>query len=140
VSHENVEIVRRAFEAALQKPKPDFEIVNALFDPDHELVSLISSIEGSFIGARGFAAWLGDLDGTFDSWETEMGELRNAGGERVVVAMRFLGHSRGAGVPLELRIWFIATVRDGKVARTESYESESRALAAAGLAERSDVG
>jgi hypothetical protein len=39
VSQENVEIARRAFTAALGRP-PDWPIVNALFDPEHELVQM----------------------------------------------------------------------------------------------------
>lgn len=134
MSRENVEIVRRAFLAALRKPEPDFETVNALFDPDHELVSLISAVEGrSFVGARGFREWLADIDATWDSWDAEMGEIQDVGGERVLAAFTFLGHSRGAGVALERPSWFVSTVRDGKLVRTESYESESQALEAAGM-------
>jgi ketosteroid isomerase-like protein len=56
---ENVEVVRRALEAAVRKPKPDFATVNALYDPDHELVTPISRLEGATLrGAEGFRTWL----------------------------------------------------------------------------------
>ena len=35
MSLENVEIVRRAMEAANRRPKPDFATVNDLYHPDH---------------------------------------------------------------------------------------------------------
>ena len=46
MSQENVEIVRRAFEAICRKPKPDFETMNALYHPDHAFVPLVHRIEG----------------------------------------------------------------------------------------------
>jgi hypothetical protein len=46
MSEENVEIVRRATEAALRRP-PDWNTVNALYHPRHELISLISRVEGA---------------------------------------------------------------------------------------------
>jgi hypothetical protein len=55
MSEENVEIARRAMTAAFQRPKPDFATVNALYHPDHELISGLSDVEGrSFPGIRGF--------------------------------------------------------------------------------------
>lgn len=60
MSEEEVGIVRRAFEAVVRKAKPDFATVNAIFDPDHELVSVISAVEGrSYGGAHGFREWAG---------------------------------------------------------------------------------
>jgi ketosteroid isomerase-like protein len=50
-----------------------------------------------------------------------------------LVALTFVGHSRGAGVALERPSWFVVTVRNGRLVRTESYDSESRALEAAGI-------
>jgi len=37
MSQENVEIVRRAFEAATRKPAPDLETLSELAHPDHEM-------------------------------------------------------------------------------------------------------
>ena len=56
MSEENVELVRRAFEAGIRKPKPDFATVNALFDPDHELISFTSRVEGRSYLARSVSA------------------------------------------------------------------------------------
>ena len=52
MSQENVEIVRRAFQAAFRKPKPDVDTLNALYHSDHEFVSLIQRIEGGWPGER----------------------------------------------------------------------------------------
>ncbi len=49
---ENVEIVRRGFEAVARKPKPDFETMNLLFHREHEYVSLTSEIKAETGAAR----------------------------------------------------------------------------------------
>lgn len=78
---------------------------------------------------------LADIDATWDDWKGVLGDVKDAGGGRVLVALTFVGHSRGAGVSMERPSWFIVTVREGKAVRTVSYESEELALEAAGLTE-----
>lgn len=46
MSQENLDLVVRAIQAAIKKPKPDFETVDALYDPDHVLVSLAANTLG----------------------------------------------------------------------------------------------
>src|SRR5205809_807364 len=83
MSHENVELVLRAFRAATTLPKPDFATVNELFHPDHTLLPLMRHVEGGeeLHGARGYQAFLsqrghlGLSDNTGDapvSWEVEL--------------------------------------------------------------------
>ena len=40
MSRENLDLALRAMRAACAQPKPDFETMNALFDPDHVLVPI----------------------------------------------------------------------------------------------------
>ena len=55
----NAELARRAFGAANRQPKPDYEVVNALYHPDHEFVAQLTDVEGTtFRGAQGFREWL----------------------------------------------------------------------------------
>ncbi len=136
MSEENVEIVRRAFEAAWRRPKPDFATVNALFHPDHELFSLASRVEGgSHRGAQGFREFLGSLDEAFESWEGSVEQVRSIDKERVLVAVVLTARGKRDGVPVKQRLGFVVTVRDGKLTRTESYTSFEEALKAAGLSE-----
>jgi hypothetical protein len=46
MSQENVEIVQRACAAAWRRPKPDFDTLNALAHPDHEMFTVQSLVEG----------------------------------------------------------------------------------------------
>jgi hypothetical protein len=50
MSQENVEIARRACEAAWRRPQPDFDTLNALAHPDHEMFTVQSLVEGEAIG------------------------------------------------------------------------------------------
>jgi ketosteroid isomerase-like protein len=120
VSRQNVEIARRAYAAAFRQPKPDFAVVNALFDPDHELVSPISEVEGeTFRGALGFRRYLDAIGEVWDSWLPEIEGLAEIDDDRVLLAVVFKGLSRG-GVPIEQRYVTFVTVHDGRVTRTET--------------------
>jgi ketosteroid isomerase-like protein len=136
MSQENVEIVRRAYEAATRRPKPDFAAVNALYHPDHEFVSLASRVEGrSFVGAEGFREVLQSYADTFESWDAKIEEIRGIDAERVLVVADVNAIGRRGGVHVEQRFVYVLTVQDGKVVRTELYSSPEDALEAVGLSE-----
>ena len=59
-------------------------------------------------------------------------EARGIDEMRVLLAGTFTGRSRRAGVPVVQEQGLIVTVQDGKVTRTEAYNSVDEALAAAG--------
>ena len=135
MSQENVEIARRAFEAAGRQPKPDFDTVNALFHPDHELVSLVSFRRGELQGAEGFRDFLTSMDEAYGSWEMEIEEARALDEERVLLVMRVRAEGKRSGVPVEQQIAIVMTIREGRVVRSETYPSAAEALEAAGLSE-----
>lgn len=129
---ENVEIVRRAVQAATRRPKPDFATVNELYHPDHELLSLPARVEGrSSRGVAEYREWLTTWTEVFESWEAEIEEVTAIDDEHVMVVMTVDARSR-AGVPITQRFWQVATITDRKVTRTEVWSSREQALAAAG--------
>ena len=68
MSEENVEIVRRAFEAATAKP-PDVESLNGLYSPDHELTTDWGAAEAErYLGLAGFREALADMDRYLNDW------------------------------------------------------------------------
>src|SRR5688572_1413976 len=136
MSEENLEIVRRAYTAALRRPNPDFETASALFDRDHELVAIATTVEGRTLrGADGFREYLSDLDGVYRSWEAEIVATEELDDERVLAQARHIGLSREAGVPWEENAWYLVTLQDGRIVRTEAYRSREEALEASGLSE-----
>ena len=135
MSQENVEIVRRAAEAAWRKPKPDFATINALFDPAHELVSMASLRGPGLPGAGGFREWLAEMDEAYESWEGRVEQARAIDRTRVLLTYVFTIEGKQSGVPYEQRMGAVMTVQDGKIARTETYASPEGALEAVGLSE-----
>ena len=137
MSQENVEIARRACEAAWRRPKPDFDTLNALAHPDHEMFTVQSLVEGGgYSGAQGFREWLvswGEMFG--EEWESSVEEARAVDDERVLVTGWIKARGSGGGVPVEQRFWVVMTVRSRKVTRSEVYTDRNQALEAAGLSE-----
>jgi ketosteroid isomerase-like protein len=131
VSRENVEIVRRVIKAGNTRPKPDFDVINALCDPDHVLVAQLSGVEGTiYHGARGYREWLTDMAQTFEWLGARLGQVTEIDDHRVLVVSTLSLRSRRGGVPLEQDVASIMTVRDGKVVRTENYPLVEQALQA----------
>lgn len=56
MSQENVEIARQACVAAWRRPKPDVDALNSLAQPDHEMFTVQSLVEGGagYRGVEGF--------------------------------------------------------------------------------------
>jgi|SRR5919204_1539823 ketosteroid isomerase-like protein len=135
MSKQNVELARRAFEAAFRKPEPDFDTINSLFHPDHELVSMVSRPGKSLRGGRGFREWLSDQNEAWASWQGTVGEVSAVDDDRVLVVVDFIVEGKHSGLPYEQRTAVLVTVRDGKLARSETYMSAEAALEAARHAE-----
>jgi ketosteroid isomerase-like protein len=137
MSQENAEIAGRACEAAWRRPKPDFDTLNALAHPDHEMFTVQSLVEGGgYRGARGFREWLlswGEMFG--EEWESSVEEARAVDDERVLITGRIKVRGSGGGVPVEQRFWVVMIVRSRKVTRSEVYTDHNQALEAAGLSE-----
>ena len=135
MSEENVEIVRAAIEATMLRPNPDWETMNALFHRDHEFLPRdVGFVGGGVRGAQGYRDWLSNLSETME-WEVTLAEVTEIDHERVlaVTPTRFRG--RQSGAETEQRIAAVVTVREGKVVRTELFQSPEQALEAAGLRE-----
>ena len=128
--------MRRAVEATCHKPKPDFDTINALYHPDHQLVSLIQRVEGGIAeGAQGYRAFLAENEEAWEWWDGKLEEVRSIGGNRVLFDTKFTGISKRGGVPVEQSTTAIATVREGKIVRSELFVSREQALEAAGVRE-----
>jgi ketosteroid isomerase-like protein len=136
MSQENLDLVVRAIQAASKRPDPDFKTVNALYHPDHVLVSLVANTlgEGEAKGAAGYKAWLKEI-GDAVSWEGELKGAVDVGPSKVLAATvtRFKGAS--SGIQMEERTWCVVTVAEGLITRTEVYNDPIQALEAAGRRE-----
>ena len=138
MSDENIEIAQRALQAATRTPKPDFAVVNALYDPEHVLVDrLYNALEGerAWEGARGYRE---HNEMRREAWADFLLRIRSARAideERVLLIVAMRGHGSETGAPFEVERGFLVTVRDRRVLRTEVYASPAEALRAAGVSQ-----
>ena len=136
MSQENVEVVRRVYEAAARGDTPS---AMALYDPDIELDASRTS-RGAMTGrvVRGREAVLACLREWYEAWESvedHLEELIDAGDDSVVSIMVQRGRGRASGVEVEDRLGTVWTIRTGKIVRAVWFPSREDALEAAGLSE-----
>ena len=136
MSQENVEIARQGAEAAFRKPTPDFDAINALYHPEHEMVSLAERLEGGVVkGSGGYSAWIASNAEIWESWDAAITDVVAVDCDRVLVETVFTATSKRGGVPVTQPIAGILTIRDGKIVRSDLYGSRAEPLAAVGLRE-----
>ena len=111
-------------EAALDQIHPDFEGVTP---PE------LSPEPDTYRGHEGVRRYFAGFEGVMDEVRWEADELMEAPDERVVAGIRLLTRSVTTGLELELPVWQVCTVRDGKVLRIEGFAEREDALRAAGL-------
>jgi ketosteroid isomerase-like protein len=131
MSQENVELVRRVYEAF---NRGDLDAAVADIAPDAEYVSTgtIPGFAGTYQGPeelRRFLSWLWE---EFDEPHIEVHEIIEAG-DQVLVSLTNRGRGKQSGADVSWRVWQIGTVRDGKVVRAQGFTSRDEAGEAAGL-------
>ena len=138
MSEENVELVRRIYEAAARR---DSAAVLAYYDPDVEWDSSGSPLSrliggrGTYHGHEGVRDWFREWHEAWESVEEDYKELIDAGDQVISIATA-RARGRASGVDVEMSdyaaLW---TVRDGKVVRVVWFPTREQALEAAGLSE-----
>ena len=81
--------------------------------------------------ARGF---IRDWTAAFEDWKIEIDAVHDAGGDKVVGIIRQRGRSRSTGLPVDMLLAQVWTVREGLETRMEMYGDIGQALEAVGLA------
>jgi ketosteroid isomerase-like protein len=136
MSEENVEIVRRIYEA---QDRRDAATVLALYDPeieaDYSRVAYGDPAQEVCRGIDDLRALYRDWYEVWEDYRDELEELIDAG-EQVVSVATGRGRGRASGAEVELKhqlgVW---TLRDGKVVRVVWFPTRADALEAAGLSE-----
>ena len=133
MSQENLEIARRGYEHF----RVTGELLAETLPPD--FVWDMSKFRGwperqAYPGIDGAMQFIADWTESWEAWELELDELRDAG-DRVVMILRQRGRSKATGLPVEMRFAQVWMFRDGKQIRMEMYASADEALEAVGLRE-----
>jgi ketosteroid isomerase-like protein len=132
MSQENVEVVRRQFEAW---SAGDLDRSLMDWDPDVIVVPPQGWPEGEVI--RGLDAWRRQGERLRDSWaeaRIEIDEIR-AVDDRVLVRIRYVTRGADTGLPFETPMTAVFFFGGGKIKRAEYYWERADALEAAGLSE-----
>jgi ketosteroid isomerase-like protein len=137
MSQENVEIVRKVFDAAA---RGDAAAVFDLYDP--YIVWDATRTERGAVGGKvvqgreDLLKWLREW---YEPWETVddiLEELIDAGQQRVVSIMVQRGRGRASGIEVENRMGAVWTLQDDKIIRAVWFPSREEALEAVGLSEQ----
>ena len=137
MSQENVEIVRRVYDAAARR---DSATVFALYRPDVELDASRLGVPGA-AGDDGVSHGHEGLRAFFREWHEAWGEIEYdyeeliEAGEQVISIVSRHARGRSSGVSVERSFALLWTLRDGKVARVVWFLTRDEALQAAGLSD-----
>jgi ketosteroid isomerase-like protein len=136
MSEENVEIVRRIYDAV---SRHDTATVIAAYDPEVEW-DTSRSPWGSIMGGRLYRGH-GGLRRFYSEWYEAWGDYDEVleelidGGEQVIVGATGRGRGRASGAAVEWSQYGVWTIRDGTVMRVVWFPTRDEALEAAGLSE-----
>ena len=130
VSQENIDFVRSGydrFNAGERVPEDWFWHADAEYhasseDPDADVHRGIEAIRSQF------ATWVE----AYPDLKVEILEA-DSSGDQVYLWVRFRGHGAASGIPLEMELAHVYTIRDGKAARVVEYTDRRQAREAAGL-------
>jgi ketosteroid isomerase-like protein len=133
MSEENVEIVRRLWEADREH---DMEAVRAAYAEDVEWED-----NTGLWGDWGIARGPEGIEAAWRRWYEAFGDVRHEWsevadvGDDVIVTYRTYGRGRGSGLDVDQSITLLWTLRAGKIVRVRAYADRADALDSAGLSE-----
>jgi ketosteroid isomerase-like protein len=111
----------------------DMDAFIAVATEDVEFTSMVAEVEGTtFRGHDGIRAWWETVVEAFGDVHWEIIDVRGPG-DRGIAHVRMDGTL--GEVPLNLRMWLAARLRDGKVTWWSWYRTEREALDALGFSE-----
>jgi uncharacterized protein len=126
MSRENVEVVRAVFEAYSSSASPQQHLASeVVWNPADE------SPQAGIDAALAY----------MERWETEWQDLKTIpeefidGGESVFTTTHFSGRGRGSGIEVDVRLYEVWALRDGKIVRMDEFINRADALEAAGLSD-----
>jgi ketosteroid isomerase-like protein len=137
MSQENVEVVRRIYEAWIAR---DYETVVSAYDaeirlnPDPEASWV--GMDENYLGHEGVRRYLRAVYEAFEDYRPEIEQIIDVGQGRVLTLAVEHGRGRGSGAQVQAaRTAHLWTLRDGKAVQIDLFLDRKRALEAVGLSE-----
>ena len=132
MSQENVEVVRAGYEAL---NSGDLSAWLATYHSDAELHELPGVPDAAvYRGHPRMRSWAEGIMDTATEFRFDPRRFVEAG-EFVLVPVRVSARGRGSGAPVEMSLFHVFEVSEGKVRRVWGYVDEAEALEAVGLSE-----
>ena len=131
MSKENLEIVRRVWEAAERR---DTEALFALYDPAITWESCYGPLSGVYRGHDGVRQFFRDWMESIEGFQAHAETFIDAG-DAVIVGLRIRGRGRASGVEIDMPQGHVYKIRNGLVVHVALHETEALALEAAGVQE-----
>jgi len=131
MSHDNVEIVKRANQLSLGG---GLDAIEHYLDPEIEWETRWPGLPPVYHGRDGVKAWAARV---VEPMQVEMllVEARALDEQRVLAVFRLHGQGRGSGVPTEMDVFDVYSLRSGMIFRRQTFYTEEEALKAVRLAE-----
>jgi ketosteroid isomerase-like protein len=134
MSEENVEIVRRAWDAVVEtggvEAALDYFTEDCVMEDFPELPD--RAVYRGREGIREIYSHFREMWGEFDQ---DPREFIDAGGNLIIVEVAMHGQGKGSGAPLNAKAFWVHEVLAGKIARMRAFTTNEQALEAAGLSE-----
>jgi ketosteroid isomerase-like protein len=131
MSQENVEIVRRGYEAYARGDQAAM-----LGDIAPEMITYREEPDGaSFHGPEGLLKAIAEWVEDFDEFTITPEEFIDANNTQVIVRVYQQAVGAQSRAPIEAHFWFVHTVSNDKVIRLDMFANRANALEAAGLRE-----
>jgi ketosteroid isomerase-like protein len=127
------ELVREAWASA----KGDIRNSLPLYCEDIEIVPFGASLEGGVYRGHGGVVdwWDREIVPSWEAFEVVAEDFQRAG-SRLLVFGHWRARGRTSGVELDMPATWVVEVRDGKIARWQTFTNRSEAFEAVGLSEQ----
>ncbi len=134
MSRENVQVVRKAWEAWL---RGDLSALFETYAPDivWDTSYYRDWPESNYEGVEAVQRFMNEWLAVWDEYEVGVEDIFAAPDGRVVVLFWHRGRGRSSGLAAEWYAAQVQTVCDGKIKRVDNYEDRAEALKAVGLRE-----
>jgi ketosteroid isomerase-like protein len=133
VSDANAEVVREAF---LASAGGDPTAGERFYDPSLEwdMSGVIGWPEKPvYRGREEVVPFMQAWADSWQDWHYEVEDVREAGSERVFLALHEWGIGVGSGASVDQRRYFVMTLRAGQIVRVQMFSERAEALKAAEL-------
>ena len=132
MSQENVEVLKRGHEGF---NRGDASIPISLSTPDVEwgATGAFPGVERTYRGPQAIREWMDVIRSAWEEFEVSLGEVLHDEGDLLVVTELIRGRGRSSGAEVEMRIFAVYRLEDGKIRRRQAFTERTEALEAAGL-------